>query len=256
MIKLNVYEFFRMGSAIRRLKDMDPERTWGEYADDLVSAMNIVDDLQRSTQNPIPLTISQNSLAEYSALLYKLVDTPEDNKIGQQLKMEILKASEVLEPILAEELAVQNIYLVSQKGIYSTRELIDQTELALAKDLRVVLPSQALADLRQSGRCLAFDAPTASAFHVLRAVESLIKEYYVKLSGQPWPHTQRDWGTYIRELGKINNVSRKILDVLTQIKDNYRNPLVHPEDNLNSDEALSLFGIAVSTMSMILEELA
>ena len=42
--------------------------------------------------------------------------------------------------------------------------------------------------------------------------------------------------------------------LLRHIKDNYRNPIVHPEANLSEDEAEALFGVAASAMRLLVLE--
>jgi len=41
--------------------------------------------------------------------------------------------------------------------------------------------------LKEAGRCLAFDLPTACAFHICRATEALMLTYYEALTGNAWP---------------------------------------------------------------------
>ncbi len=147
-----------------------------------------------------------------------------------------------------------SLYRVAKKGIYDTLDLIDHAELALPKRLLVGLPAIVLDDLQQGGRCLAFETPTAAGFHLLRAVEGLIKAYYEKLAGAPWPHKKRDWGFYTDEIKKIGAPER-LTGALTHMKDNYRNPLMHPQDTLDQEEALSLFGVVVSLVTLILQEI-
>ncbi len=49
--------------------------------------------------------------------------------------------------------------------------------------------------------------------------------------------------------------SAKVLSCLQQIKDLHRNPLMHPEETLTLEEAISLFGICQSAISAMLKEI-
>src|SRR3546814_11973446 len=57
-------------------------------------------------------------------------------------------------------------------------------------------------EFKAAGRCLAFDLPTASGFHVLRAVECVLDEYYRKFAG-PNAKECKSWFDYIAALQKI-----------------------------------------------------
>jgi hypothetical protein len=62
-----------------------------------------------------------------------------------------------------------------QKGIYNTADLIARAELALGDSLAVI-DDGTQKDFSQPGPCLAFDLPTAAAFHFTRAVESVLRK--------------------------------------------------------------------------------
>ena len=59
------------------------------------------------------------------------------------------------------------------------------------------------------------------------------------------PLNRNNWGEYIKLL-KDNGADKKVTDHLQNIKDNYRNPLMHPEDTLELHEAASLFAVCQS----------
>jgi hypothetical protein len=64
----------------------------------------------------------------------------------------------------------------------------------------------------------------------------------------------RNWGTYIKNL-KACGVNPKVVSILEQIKDLYRNPIIHPETRLDIEEALSLLGIAESAISAMVMDI-
>jgi hypothetical protein len=137
-------------------------------------------------------------------------------------------------------------YLVSKKGIYSTRDLIENTERHLPEWVVNAMPPPAVFDVRECGRALAFDLSTAAAFHILRAIESCILEYLTALKAKPRA-SQRNWGAY---LALITNAGGdpNVVAALSQIKNLHRNPTMHPQTQISSDEALGLLGIAQSAI--------
>jgi hypothetical protein len=55
---------------------------------------------------------------------------------------------------------------------------------------------------------------------------------------------------------KTGKANQKVVQVLDQIRDLHRNPLMHPQDFLTMKEAISLFDIAKSAIGSVAEEIA
>lgn len=150
--------------------------------------------------------------------------------------------------VLRNELAIMDTYALLPKGIYSVFQLAEQAEAMLSSDVRTKIPDSAVANVKQAGKCLAFEVSTAAAFHMLRATETVVIEYLSTLAGAPIAPKSRSWGTYIR-LIEARGGDKKIVAMLKQIKDLHRNPIMHPEDMLGTDEAVAVFGIATSAIA-------
>jgi hypothetical protein len=115
----------------------------------------------------------------------------------------------------------------------------------LPDSIRLKIGQNVIDELRQSGRCLAFDVPTASGFHILRATEIVLHEYYMNVCKPKDPKRLENWGAYIAELKKSGDPNvKETIAILQQIKDNDRNLIMHPERILSSDDAFTLFEIA------------
>jgi hypothetical protein len=76
-------------------------------------------------------------------------------------------------------------------------------------------------DIQQAGRCLAFNIPTAAGFHILKAVESMIREYHLRLTGKHIAAKSRNRGAYIRDLNN-HGADIKVTAYLSHIKDGAR----------------------------------
>lgn len=147
------------------------------------------------------------------------------------------------------------VFMVTPKGLYDTRLLIEKGEEKFLDSTRSVFNPQVIYDLQQSGKCLAFEIPTAMAFHVMRATESLIKDYYAALVGKAWPYAQRDWGKYLTELEKIPDVNKVITSRLGEIKNLNRNPLIHPEEIVPLAEAPIIYDLCNGVIYYMAEEI-
>jgi hypothetical protein len=183
---------------------------------------------------------------------FRAKDTEADTKF----EILINKAKE-FETILLAELQTLGTYHVTQKGIYSTAGLVDNTENMLPDSIRLKVEQNVVDELRQSGRCLAFDVPTASGFHILRATEIVLHEYYLDVRKPENKERLENWGAYIASLQKSNDPNvKETVALLQQIKDNDRNLIMHPERILSSDDAFILFEIAKSAIMAMSVKLA
>ena len=157
---------------------------------------------------------------------------------------------------MAAECQVLDTYHISKKGAYSTADLIDHAHHQVPSSVRDTLPQQTKADLDQAGKCLAFDLPTAAAFHLLRGTEAVLREYYDRVvpGTKKAAAKMRNWGVYIKLL-KEHGAEVKITSLLDHLRDAYRNPVLHPEENYTDERAQVLFGVCVSAIVMMSEEI-
>ena len=149
------------------------------------------------------------------------------------------------ETVLSDELQTGTAYIATRKGIYSTPDLIERTEELFPDLIRVKLPKAAIQDVRESGCCLAFDRATASAFHIMRATETVIHQYYLAVCKPEDETTLENWGAYIKALTDSGDLQAKtVVSILQQVKDQHRNLIMHPEAFLSPEEGFTLFQVA------------
>lgn len=157
----------------------------------------------------------------------------------------IIKIAKESEIVLSAELHTVAAYNITQKGIYSTTDLIEHAEGILPQHVLGKIGQMAIREVRESGKCLALDCATASAFHMMRAAEEVMYEYYVSVCKPKPARKLENWGAYITELSKLNKPEvKEVVAMLQQIKDRHRNLIMHPEIVLTIDEAFTLFEIA------------
>src|SRR5262245_19607282 len=125
------------------------------------------------------------------------------------------------------------VYLVTQKGIYGTYDLVNGAEFVFVAEVFSAISDEARGDFNQAGRCLAFGIWTACGFHALRATEKVLREYYEALVEKP--PGKMTMAPLIEELRKAGG-DAKTLAVLDQIRDLHRNPMNHPEVFLSHAE--------------------
>jgi hypothetical protein len=131
------------------------------------------------------------------------------------------------------------------------KKLIEAPQEALPSDLWQWIQAHsdvAVSDFEEAAKCLAFGLSTAVGFHLMRFTEALLFPYYDKLppiEGSPpslrSKPSDRNWGNYIDRLKK-RKAKESIIGLLFHLKNDYRNPLMHPDDTLTSTEANLLLG--------------
>jgi hypothetical protein len=148
-------------------------------------------------------------------------------------------------------------YFVSKKAIYDTNDLILRADELFSEPIRQRLSDQVKHDVRETGKCLAFDLATAAGFHITRALEGVVLDYLQILCPKEiasLKDSQRNLGNYIK-MASDHEGDLKVCNSLDQFRDLHRNPLIHPETVLSVDEALTLLGIAQSAIVAIVMDI-
>jgi hypothetical protein len=188
------------------------------------------------------------------ALAETLADPNLDRNLTPLETARITSALTAFEPVLRADLSVADAYFVTRKGAFDSLVLIFNAEELFPAAMASKVPD-AVREVREAGKCLAFEVCTAAGVHVLRALEIVLKAYFRAVTnGEPLPKN-RNLGTYIRKLEELKVGGPKVLAVLRQIKDLHRNPLMHPEETLDKEAAISLFGIVISAIGAMLPDI-
>jgi hypothetical protein len=154
---------------------------------------------------------------------------------------------------LQDELDLLPMFTVTKKGNLSIRSLVQGASEGYPQSVLELVDGFIVNEINYAGKCLAFELPTSCGFHILRAMEIGIKAYVHAATGALPKINQRNWGEYIRLL-ENSKCSMDFIDVLKVLKTK-RNPLMHPQDNLTTDEAISLFCICQAGMEALIDDI-
>jgi hypothetical protein len=159
------------------------------------------------------------------------------------------------EAVLLAALQSADLYYVMPKGAFDTQALTEGGAALFPADLKIKAPD-AIADVAAAARCIAFELPTAAAFHLLRATEAVLRHYFDEKAGADNRPKSRNMGDLINTLSQKNLGDGRVLAVLKGIKDLHRNPLMHPDASLNSvDEAISLYAAVRAAIGYMLDDM-
>jgi hypothetical protein len=263
MLRVDCYDFYKLGVQIHPLTFLADDATLNDAWISLYFGKQELN----TFFSTFPLKTSRNPANELYAALVEIV--PDDishvrfsDDDGNPRVLTFVETSRVrnaakeFETVLKAELNGWDAFFVSQKGAYSTTDLITRAEsLIPSESTRKFLSPEALEDIRQAGRCLAFNLGTAAAFHIARCTETFIWKYYELIVGRLPPVKMRNWAAYIRNLNACGNVDSKVIGWMTQIKDQYRNPVLHPNESVSPDDALEFINACISLMRCITKKL-
>jgi len=170
--------------------------------------------------------------------------------------------------LLFAELPQADIYSISQKRAYKMGLFLATAEAVLPKSALEYLSQRTITDVREAGRCIAFDEHTAAGFHAVRAVEAVARRYYEQvfdtpatadgtLTGKP----MRLWNLVTAlqtKVGTLPNPVEQPLGMISgdldRIRAVYRNPIMHPEMVLTDDVAVRVFNITTDVIAAMIAD--
>lgn len=157
------------------------------------------------------------------------------------------------EAVLKAELGNANLYMVSQKAAFDTATLVEAGYLSFPSALSTKVPN-ALFDISEATKCIAFELPTAAAFHLHRANEIVVGAYWDAVSdGRGRPKSQT-LGSYIKALEEEAFEDQYVVSALKDIKNLHRNPTIHADTNLHeNEESIDLHGAIRAAIGAMLK---
>lgn len=270
MQQLNSYRLYELGARLHSLFGSNSQNRVADMFTPLTEAQTLLDGFIKGD-----ILALDTSKAEANRLLSKisavfnryfidpstrqLKDSPGEDRIDPQEISLINSLVEKFEHALAAELNRTPTYVAGKRGIYSTHDLAQNAEVIFGDSLRKIIPSATQTEFNSAGRALAFGLGTAAAIHMLRAIEITLRAYYEMFAGAA-PKGERNYAIYLKKLAALAEEDdtkarpdKRIVQMLAQIKDHYRNPLVTPDNVVSIEEATQLFGMASALISLMAE---
>lgn len=271
MKHLNPYRFYELASKLHALFNNNSSRVVDMFGP-MTEAQSILDGWIKG--DPYAL---ETSKADATRLLTKLgnlfnkyyidqntkqlkAPSGEDRIDAQELTL-VYGLLEKFEHALAAELTYAPTYVAGKRGIYSTYDLIQHAQECFSGAMRKNMPDAAMKEFNTAGRALAFGLGTAAGVHLLRAVELVLKRFYETFSGTQVNKNERTYSIYLKRLAVLSEdeasayrPDKRLLQLLAQIKEHYRNPLTNPESHITVEQATSLFGLATAAMTLMTEQ--
>jgi len=262
MLRINEFQFYELAIAIHPITLISSDTKYSEVVFDWMTAKTALQNIFKEralefcyeSANALYLALREIVPDDFDAAIAKIPDpNSQETTLGYSI-YKVKEAAEKFETVLSAELSNSDTYWISPKGTHKTSVLMTAARQELPSSLLRVIPEEAQKELDEAGRCLLFDNSTAAGFHLFRATETVIREYYLMVVGSIPAKKSRNWGSYIHGL-RIRKANPKVTGYLEHIKDQYRNPVLHPEVTLTPEDAQVLFGVCISAMSMMALEM-
>ncbi len=260
MDRINTSYFYRLATKLMPLRAVASGATVMSVYGELYGAQ---EELSYFISNPImPPLSSEASCRQLLNLLQRLTvnlfsdpatEPPSLREIQWNEAQELSEALQKFEISLQSDFAVRDTFIVSPKAAYSTTLLAESGEVLVSEAARNLLKSMEK-DLHDAGRCMAFDLPTAAAFHLFRAAEAMVCSYGEFVRGKPFSFSEKKRGlggfaNLLKE--KKLDIDQRITNAIEQLALLHRNPTMHPEIHISTTEIRATLGMAVSVIETV-----
>lgn len=258
MQPLDGFYLYKVGGALKPLEKINAELHWGLAWLPLAIAHN---ELEKFVDQSVYKASVRSSRPFATALLAILKNGTEDagkednrdKELGPWRAYEITNALREFETAAAAEFGLTPMFLVTPKRAYDLPTLVNFGAALFPNTIYNKVPA-AVVDLQAGVRCMAFELNTAAAFHFHRATESVLRTYWeVVRPGAKHPGN-KTIGDYLTALRISRKGSPKIKASLRDIKDLYRNPVIHPEYQVkDTDECIALLNTIHTAIVLMLD---
>jgi len=169
MKKTNIYKYYRFGYNYYVLRFVEKGKIYKEVVGHVKEFLSFLDELS--------LLTTKQAARDLEEILGELKAQPQEDVISGILCEQLTVAIDNLDRTLDSELQLKEAYILTERRFELKKLLYGVNEL-LAKDVFSKLPLIVQYDLKEAGKCIVFNLPTAAAFHVLRATEGALRDYY------------------------------------------------------------------------------
>ena len=240
-IPISDYIFFGLG--YRYVQDVgEGFRVHGSdlILENLERVLDCLDDFE--------LPVTKRAASDLVEIYERLKAASEDYILTSEDADAINSELERLQQTLRAETGGNIAYVVTDKRI-DIKKLLEKPEALFRPDVFNRLSSIAQYDFSEAGKCIAFERPTAAAFHLLRGTEEVLRMfYYAQVKRNRI--TNLMWGPVTQALrNRRTPPPPELLQNLDNIRVSFRNPTQHPEKIYDIQEVQDLFSLCIDVVN-------
>jgi hypothetical protein len=218
---------------------------------------------------PVPFVITTKTMQQlveaFDAVKARYESAPTVLLTGTLEHYRLVELLGALQVHLNTELDALPIWFVTKRRAYSIDNLINNAEEIFDSLTIPLLSARTTLDIKQAGRAIAFEVPTAAGFHAIRATESVARGYHEILIGVR-PEEGTPLGPLINALRNerdrrvtAHTLDREdllhiVIETLNRLNNVYRKPITHPDMILDLSAAMNVFDSAKCAIELMLED--
>ena len=170
----SLYSYCKFGACCRFLQDVTHTTYTARGPNNVEANLNTFFQFLEELGLPVTTRVAESQLGE---LKVAIEDYEEGKRISAAHATELKTAIKLIRTTLDAEIKDVGAYSPTAKRI-DLQKLLDEVPKLFAPTVFDALPDVARFDLNEAGKCIAFERPTAAAFHILRATEDVLRYYY------------------------------------------------------------------------------
>lgn len=250
MYEEKIYEYFAFGFNYSNFKE---GLLGANIHGDEDSLLGTIEQFFKDLQH-LNLQVTQMAASDLRDIQDSIKNLPEDTKVDAITASKVKNALVKLDATLDAELQLKSAYVVTSKRFPLEYLLITPSAL-FATNVFNKLPELSKYDFSEACKCVAFNLPTAAAFHLMRGTEGVLRFYYSSIIKRN-KLKRLMWGDIVNDLRKRRNPpSKTLLDSLDNIRVNFRNPTQHPEAKYDLDEVQDLLSLSIEVTNRLIRDL-
>ncbi len=201
------------------------------------------------------LQVTSQAAYDLREIRERLDSLPEDARVDSELAREVNQACEKLDVTLDSELGLRTAFVV-MPGRFSVHHLLDDPTELLGSETLPRLPDIAVFDFISACRAIALGLGTAAAFHLMRCIEAMLREYYSNIVKRQRVK-QLMWFPMVQHLRKRRDAPPSaLLDHLENIRVYFRYPTLHPVARYELQEAQDLLSLSIDALNRMARDLS
>ena len=202
----------------------------------------------------LPITSKTSAYSDLRFLKEELLSKDKTHALTEYEARTLAGYFSDIEKTLYAEMTDKYVYEVTDKRI-DVNKLLYNIDALFPSGVFKNLPGIAKYDFTEAGKCIAFNLPTAAAFHILRGTEEILRQLHFAYIGNKQERPL--WRPMIEQLNKLGPPpDSMLLKHLEYICEAFRNPTDHPDKIYSIDEAQDLFCLCTEAISRMVQEIA
>ena len=212
---------------------------------------NIEDFIYNIKELNLKVTAKTEAFRDLEDFKKRLDETDLEYKLSDNDASELGEIITRLQDVIHAELVDRTVYVITEKRM-DVDKLLNKVSQLFTPDTFLELPDIPSFDFNEAGKCIVFERATAAGYHILRAMEGIIRWFYDTLNNSTG--CTMEWHRIILGLRSLTpEPPPEILDHLDSIRKYFRNPTAHPELRFDIETVQDLFSECIPMVNRIIK---